>query len=68
MPRADDTRDSDISENESEDDASYVLDHNWDFLSRGSQALGLSKSYVPGWTPAHAIREFYQNWSVEPAA
>lgn len=40
----------------------YYLDDDPSALRRGRQALGIAKHYVPGWKPAHAIREFYQNW------
>lgn len=62
MSRVEYSSDADLSDGEHDDDSDFVLDHNWDILSRGNHALGLSKSYVPRWTPSHAIREFYQNW------
>lgn len=40
----------------------YYLDDDPSALRRGRQALGIARNYVPGWKPAHAIREFYQNW------
>ena len=33
-----------------------------DILRPSTHALGLSRSYVGGWTRQDAFREFYQNW------
>ncbi|CZR65094.1 uncharacterized protein PAC_14994 [Phialocephala subalpina] len=57
-----DPYDSDSGTEDWEFGDSYDLDDDRSVLRPGRQALGIGRNYVPSWKPAHAIREFYQNW------
>ncbi|KAE8447267.1 hypothetical protein EG329_010961 [Mollisiaceae sp. DMI_Dod_QoI] len=50
------------SGDDSEVEISHALQEDRNMLSKGKQAVGLARDYVPGWTSRDGFREFFQNW------
>jgi hypothetical protein len=51
-----------FAESDVESEEELGLNGEQDILTKSSQSLGITRSYVADWPAGDAFREFFQNW------